>query len=136
MATLRNIALIVLIGVSAFLVYVDQSVCHWSPSPAMIHRARLSALAGAIDTYVLEEGHLPATLDALAPPHEPGCIAPGERGLHDYRFDLDGVGVVYEIVDARSMKYRLAIPAHATRSGAWVPITRIEARAKPASTPP
>ena len=136
MATLRTIALTVLIAPSAFLLYAYQSACHWSPSPAFIHRARLSALAGAIDMYVLEEGHLPATLDALVAPPEPGCIGPDERPRDDYRRDPDGVRVDYTIVDARSLRYRIAIPGHTTKAGAWVPNTHIEESAAPASTPP
>lgn len=136
MTNLRNLALSVLIAAIALVVYLRHGVCHLDPSPAKIHRARLSALAGAIDMYVIEEGHLPATLDDLAPPAEPSCITPDEPRGNDYRRDPDGVRIDYGIVDARTLRFRIAIPAHVTKAGAKVAAISFEEEAQAAGTSP
>jgi hypothetical protein len=137
MPALRNLALVTPIVIGAFL-YISAAVDHVPTTPAAIHRAHLVALAGDIDMYVINEGHLPATLDDLpAPPRsEPGCIGPDERPIDDERRDPDGGRIDYTIVDARSLRYRIVIPAHMTKSGAWVPNTHTEESAAPASTAP
>ena len=86
----------------------------------------------------MDAGHLPATLDDLPSPpqREPGCIAPDERSGDDYRRDPDGVRVDYTVIDARSLRYRIAIPGHTTKSGVWVPNTHIEESAERTSAAP
>jgi hypothetical protein len=137
MWNVRNLALSLLIVVGV-LALCSQSAVDFAPTPAGAHRARLSVLAYAIDLYVLDEGHLPATLDDLPRPSlpDPGCIGPDERPRDDYRRDPDGVRVDYAIVDAPSLKYRIAIPGHTTKAGAWIPNTHIEESAETAKTPP
>ena len=139
MAKLRDLALSVPIIGGAFIYYMTPPiVCHMPTSPGAIHRVRLEVIAAAIDGYVMDEGHLPATLDDLPSPSQPdpGCIDADRRPRDDYRRDPDGVRVDYSIVDARSLRYRIAIPAHTTKAGAWVPNTHIEESAVPPNTPP
>jgi hypothetical protein len=140
MTTLRNLALsmlIVLMVVTAFLLYLQAHADHFPRSPAAIHRVRLTVLAAVIDEYAMNEGHLPATLDDLPSPAlpDPGCIDPNDRPKDDYRRDPDGVRVEYTVVDARSMRYRVAIPAHTTKTGAWVPSTHVEERGTAGTSP-
>lgn len=135
MRDLQNVALS-LLAIGAYLLH-SQGAVDFVPGPATVHRIRLRMLAAAIDEYVVNEGHLPATLDDLPSPPmpDPGCIDPDARPRDDYRRDPDGVHVDYTIVDARSLRFRIATPGHTTKAGAWVPNTHVEESAQPASPP-
>src|SRR5262252_7871665 len=100
MRNLQNVALS-LLTIGAYILY-NQAAVDFAPGPAGVHRVRLMMLAAAIDEYVVNEGHLPATLDDLPSPPlpDPGCTGPDERPRDDYRRDPEGVRVDYTIVDA------------------------------------
>ena len=90
-----------------------------TPISTQMRMLRLYRVSASIQAYVLDVQELPASLSELVASNRPGWAGPYLSS--DTLMDADGIAVSYAIIDAKTCRYRVAIPEHESRAGTPMP---------------